>query len=230
MDIPIDDGSGKPEGMLSSDGHLVIKGGEWVETELGQVERWRNQAPDLYEAFMRQTEELVAPRRHGGENVANELVGVLCDVAQVFDGWHADGTAWTEWDESVRRRVSSLLDILTQGAQPSPREQVLEEALKKLRDCDWTIGRGDRMDAVRDLAREALAASPAVSPSPWRTMESIPDRKRVLLWCPKRTFPEMIGISIDGRVMESSSGWGSISATHWRPLPDGPLTLSEADK
>jgi hypothetical protein len=55
-DIPIDDGSGKPEGMLSADGHLVILNSEWHETELGKVERWRNQAPDLYEAFMAQTE------------------------------------------------------------------------------------------------------------------------------------------------------------------------------
>lgn len=61
-DIPIDDGSGQPEGTLSEDGYLVVRCGEWHETELGQVERWRNQAPDLYEAFMRQTEELAALR------------------------------------------------------------------------------------------------------------------------------------------------------------------------
>lgn len=29
-------------------------------------------------------------------------------IAQVFDGWHNDGTAWTEWDESVRREVAEL--------------------------------------------------------------------------------------------------------------------------
>jgi hypothetical protein len=34
------------------------------------------------------------------------LKSLLCDVAQVFDGWHID-TAWTEWDQSVRRRVSA---------------------------------------------------------------------------------------------------------------------------
>jgi hypothetical protein len=31
---------------------------------------------------------------------------VLCNVSQVFDGWHNDGTAWSEWDESVRKDVS----------------------------------------------------------------------------------------------------------------------------
>ncbi len=61
-DLPIDDGSGLPEGTLSADGYLIVRGGEWCETEFGQVERWRRQAPDLYEAFMRQTEELAELR------------------------------------------------------------------------------------------------------------------------------------------------------------------------
>lgn len=34
---------------------------------------------------------------------------VLILVAQVFDGWHQDGTHWTEHDESVRQGVSTLL-------------------------------------------------------------------------------------------------------------------------
>ncbi len=32
----------------------------------------------------------------------------------------------------------------------------LRAALPRLRDCDWTIGRGDRTDPVRDIARAAL--------------------------------------------------------------------------
>jgi hypothetical protein len=31
------------------------------------------------------------------------------------------------------------------------------EALERLRDCDWVITPHDRMDAVRDIARKALA-------------------------------------------------------------------------
>ncbi len=42
------------------------------------------------------------------------LIGLLCDVAQLLDGWHNDGTAWTEWDESVRRRVSDMQKRLNQ--------------------------------------------------------------------------------------------------------------------
>lgn len=34
---------------------------------------------------------------------------------------------------------------------------VRTEALERLRDCDWTITLPDRMDAVRQIAREALA-------------------------------------------------------------------------
>lgn len=36
----------------------------------------------------------------------------------------------------------------------------LREALVKLRDCDWVISLSDRMDAVRDIARKALAETP----------------------------------------------------------------------
>lgn len=42
------------------------------------------------------------------------LSGLLCDVAQLLDGWHNDGTAWTEWDESVRQRVSEMQMRLNQ--------------------------------------------------------------------------------------------------------------------
>lgn len=31
-----------------------------------------------------------------------------CSCAQLLDGWHADGTAWTEWDESVRKELLEL--------------------------------------------------------------------------------------------------------------------------
>ena len=37
----------------------------------------------------------------------------------------------------------------------------LREALQRLADCDWVITPHDRMDAVRTIAREALAAKEA---------------------------------------------------------------------
>ena len=44
--------------------------------------------------------------------IKSECAGLLCDVAQLLDGWHADGTAWTEWDESIRIRVTELQRFL----------------------------------------------------------------------------------------------------------------------
>lgn len=37
--------------------------------------------------------------------------------------------------------------------------RVLRDACERLRDCDWVITLPDRMDAVRDIARAALAAT-----------------------------------------------------------------------
>lgn len=49
-----------------------------------------------------------------------DLKQLLCDVAAIFDGWHSDGTAWTEWDESVRERVSKCQQQLeVQSPKPS---------------------------------------------------------------------------------------------------------------
>ena len=36
----------------------------------------------------------------------------------------------------------------------------METALRRLRDCDWVISLPDRMDAVRDIAREGLGEKP----------------------------------------------------------------------
>ena len=43
---------------------------------------------------------------------------------------------------------------LTEARKDSNR---MREALTRLRDCDWVISLPDRMDAVRKIAREALA-------------------------------------------------------------------------
>jgi hypothetical protein len=41
-------------------------------------------------------------------------------------------------------------------AELSPRTEKMKAALERIRDCDWVISLPDRMDAVRDIAREAL--------------------------------------------------------------------------
>lgn len=51
-----------------------------------------------------------------------------------------------EKEARLREKIAALE---TQNAQ-------MRKALERLRDCDWTISLPDRMDAVRDIAREAL--------------------------------------------------------------------------
>lgn len=48
--------------------------------------------------------------RCGHRESMGDLADLLTDIAQVFDGWHADGTAWSEWDESVRKRLSVAME------------------------------------------------------------------------------------------------------------------------
>jgi hypothetical protein len=74
---------------------------------------WRYEFPShrisgLAVLKMRIADLLRATVREG----ATEQEALLCDVAQIFDGWHSDGTAWSAWDESVRRRVSDALSKL----------------------------------------------------------------------------------------------------------------------
>jgi hypothetical protein len=42
-------------------------------------------------------------------------------ASQLLDGWHADGTAWSTWDESVRKELSELhtrIDKMLPALQP----------------------------------------------------------------------------------------------------------------
>jgi hypothetical protein len=51
---------------------------------------------------------LIAERARNLE-LRERLKILLPNVSQLLDGWHADGTAWSEWDESVRKEVSEML-------------------------------------------------------------------------------------------------------------------------
>ncbi len=37
-----------------------------------------------------------------------ELDTLLCEVSGIFDGWHSDGTFWTEYDESIRKKIDEF--------------------------------------------------------------------------------------------------------------------------
>lgn len=54
-----DDGSDKPLGYTSADGHLEVRDNgdgtrSYHETDLGQHDRWMRQAPDLYKLYVDQ--------------------------------------------------------------------------------------------------------------------------------------------------------------------------------
>ena len=53
--------------------------------------------------------------------------------------------------------TSTLAELVwNEGTPRHNRTHKLKEALKRIRDCDFVITLPDRMDAVRQIAREAL--------------------------------------------------------------------------
>jgi hypothetical protein len=52
--------------------------------------------------------------------------------------------------------TSNATYINPDGPAAVRRIEALEAALIRLRDCDWVISLPDRMDAVREIARQAL--------------------------------------------------------------------------
>jgi hypothetical protein len=55
-----------------------------------------------------------------------------------------------------RRAIDLLADCQQQLAAEREKVQPLVDALVRLRDCDFTITLPDRMDAVRQIAKDAL--------------------------------------------------------------------------
>lgn len=64
------------------------------------------------------------------------------------------------WTQRYRRDpdlAQSIVEALQRSlAEADARIEKLEGALQQIRDCDFVITLPDRMDAVREIAREAL--------------------------------------------------------------------------
>ena len=58
----------------------------------------------------------------------------------------------TAWHDAMSDRDALALVLESQDL----RLRRYRKALERLRDCDWVISLPDRMDAVRQIAREAL--------------------------------------------------------------------------
>lgn len=68
---------------------------------------------------------------------------------------------WSIIEEAADRieeleRYLSTRHTMNELEKANKRNDKLEEALIRLRDCDWIITAHDRMDAVREIARKAL--------------------------------------------------------------------------
>lgn len=62
---------------------------------------------------------------------------------------------WREYEEGLDRINNQRREILSQ-AKELEKLEIYRTALKRIRDCDFVITLPDRMDAVRQIAREAL--------------------------------------------------------------------------
>jgi hypothetical protein len=59
--------------------------------------------------YWKQRADVWQGRALQAEVLRDAVIETLPSVLQLLDGWHADGTAWTEWDEKVRLMASGLL-------------------------------------------------------------------------------------------------------------------------
>ena len=89
----------------------------------------------------------------------------LAMLGNLIEQWtRADAVQHGErWDSRAlkAKRANELIHRVNATLEAAEaRCATLTAALEQLRDCDWTIGRGDRMDAVRDIARAALSGVP----------------------------------------------------------------------
>lgn len=77
-----------------------------------------------------------------GHYAANEeLVCLLTDVAQVMDGWQINSNeSWTSYDNSVRKRISAMLEILhkKRDRQPERQKTLSRKELESL--AAWCFG------------------------------------------------------------------------------------------
>lgn len=113
------------------------------------------------------THGYVRPRKVKEEKAEVDVEQWLCNVGQLMDGWHADGTAWSEWDESLRAQLPAVRRAVATPAPPSPRAAVYAAAdalVEHLRaeerwECglSWDNERKRLTDALVAAAVEAAA-------------------------------------------------------------------------
>jgi hypothetical protein len=92
------------------------------------------------------------------ELAAEETVALAHWNKELKRAMKAEAELAAERENAERYRLATLkLDAELTAEREKVR--VLRLACERLRDCDWVISLPDRMDAVRDIARAALAAT-----------------------------------------------------------------------
>lgn len=88
--------------------------GDYIQSTQIQSERIESLTAELSTQFNRHVDANAALQRQLSERdkqlseMSRDVDAVLINVSQLLYGWHADGTAWSEWDEQVRQQVSAL--------------------------------------------------------------------------------------------------------------------------
>jgi hypothetical protein len=103
-----------------------------------QLERERNEARDA------------AQKAKAYKRVLKETNAQLKRERDEARGQRDELRRWTS--------VNGVIDLQCQRDEARGQRDRLAEALRKLADCDWVITLPDRMDAVREIANEALQA------------------------------------------------------------------------
>ena len=104
-------------------------------------------------AFARQLErELTAmtEQRDGLREGIDYASDQLTKVKEQRDQWA------NLWADLSRASVKDTVKVKREVVRVTEQRDRLAEALQKLADCDWVITLPDRMDAVREIANEAL--------------------------------------------------------------------------
>lgn len=141
---------GREIDAIDEDYEMACRTNQALSARLAAVEAERDKAQRaLATAYLK-------ARRQASVCEPNEdqFAGAMAVVAAAFPNTRVEATAVriakpeepTELVVAVKRRAE----------RAEAERDRLKAALERLRDCDWTIGRGDRMDAVRDIARAAL--------------------------------------------------------------------------
>ena len=108
-------------------------------------------------------------RELAAERETSRLLKVAMDVRD--EGYTQSRRRMSALESEVTAKgqaVRNLAEVITGQDKELEYERAkvraLRSACERLRDCDWTITLPDRMDAVRDIARAALAATEDAAP------------------------------------------------------------------